>query len=66
MDLETSMCVGWFWRTGKQFINANQIIEGTKIISAHWSWEGEEEVHHVHWGLKKQCDKKVLKRQSKS
>jgi hypothetical protein len=60
-DLETSFCVGWFWRTGQQFISNNQIIEHSKIISAHWSWEGEDEVHHAHWGINKQCDKRVLK-----
>jgi len=60
-DLETSFCIGWFWRPGKQFVSANQIINNSKIISAHWSWEGEDEVHNVHWGLDKQCDKRVLK-----
>jgi len=61
-DLETSFCIGWFWRPGKQFVSANQILEHSKIISAHWSWEHEDEVHHIHWGLNKQCDKRVIKK----
>ena len=61
-DLETSMLLTWSWRTGKQYVGAHQILEHTKIISAHWSWEGSSEVHHIHWGLKKQCDKRVVKK----
>lgn len=59
-DLETSMLVTWCWRTGKQYVGANQILEHNKIISAHWKWEGEDQVHHIDWGLKKQCDKKIV------
>jgi len=64
VDIETSLSIGWFWRTGKQYVGANQVIDGqhTKVISVHWSWEGEDEVHHVHWGLDKQCDKKPIKK----
>lgn len=50
----------WCWRTGKQFVGANQILEHTKIISAHWKWEGESTVRNIHWGLNKQCDKKIV------
>jgi hypothetical protein len=60
-DLETSQIIFKGWRTGKQFVGAHQILEHQKVISFHWSWEGEDEVHHVHWGLHKQCDKKVMK-----
>jgi len=59
-DLETSMLVTWAWRTGKQYVGANQILEHNKIISAHWKWEGEDKVHHIDWGLNKQCDKKIV------
>jgi len=59
-DLETSMLVTWCWRTGKQFVGANQILEHNKIISAHWKWEGESTVRNIHWGLNKQCDKKIV------
>jgi len=54
------MLVTWAWRTGKQYVGANQILEHNKIISAHWKWEGEDKVHHIDWGLNKQCDKKIV------
>lgn len=60
-DIETSFCQGHFWRPGyNQNILPHQITDYAKIISIHWSWEGEEEVHHLDWGLNKQCDKKML------
>jgi len=62
-DIETSFCNGHFWRPGyNQTIHPHQITSYAKIISIHWSWEGEDEVHHLHWGLKKQCDKKMLEK----
>lgn len=62
-DIETSFCQGHFWRSGwNQTIHPHQITEHAKIISIHWKWEGEDKVHHVHWGLKKQCDKKPLEK----
>lgn len=59
-DLETSKMLFWAWDTGKTYLRADQIIQEKKIVSFHWKWEGEEEVHHVHWGLHEQCDKKVV------
>ena len=62
-DIETSFCQGHFWRSGwNQTIHPHQIIQHAKIISIHWKWEGENEVHNVDWGLKKQCDKAPLKK----
>lgn len=62
-DIETSFCKGHFWRPGyNQRITPDQITEYAKIISIHYKWEGEKEVHHLHWGLEKQCDKKMLKK----
>jgi DNA polymerase elongation subunit (family B) len=63
IDIETSMCFGWFWRTGKQYISDNQIFPGkeTKVISVHWSWN-DGPVQNMHWGLNKQCDKKIIKK----
>lgn len=59
-DLETSKMTFWAWDTGKTYLRADQILQEKKIISFHWKWEGEKKVNHVHWGLKKQCDKKVV------
>lgn len=62
-DIETSFCQGSFWRPGfKQTIRPEQILKHAQIICISWKWEGEDQVHHLDWGLKKQCDKKLLKK----
>lgn len=61
-DIETSKIVLSAWHTGKQYIRAEQILEHTKIICISWKWEHEKEVHHLDWGLNKQCDKALLKK----
>lgn len=61
-DIETSFCQGTFWRPGyNQTIFPNQILKYAQIICVSWSWEGEDEIHHLDWGVEKQCDKKLLK-----
>ena len=60
-DIETSFCEGTFWRPGyNQTIAPNQILRQGQIICISWKWEGDDKIHHVDWGLKDQCDKKVL------
>lgn len=62
-DIETSFCEGHFWRPGyNQTIHPDQITSHGKIICISWKWEGSKTVHNAHWGLQKQCDKKLLKR----
>lgn len=62
-DIETSFCEGWFYRPDwNTRIYPHQIKKHAKIISIHWSWEGEDKVHNLDWGLDKQCDKKMLKK----
>ncbi len=62
-DIETSFCKGHFWRPGyDQRIGPEQITDYAKIISIHWKWEGEDEVHNLDWGLNEQCDKNMLKK----
>lgn len=62
-DIETSFCKGHFWRPGfSQNILPHQITDYAKIISIHWKWEGESKVKNLDWGLKKQCDKKMLEK----
>lgn len=64
-DIETSPCVGWFWRPGfNQTIGHNQILEENKIICICYKWHGEDEVHTLTWD-KNQCDKSLLKKFSK-
>ena len=60
-DIETSFCKGHFWRPGyKQTITPDQITEYAKIISIHYKFENHDKVHHLHWGLKKQCDRDMI------
>jgi len=62
-DFELSKSIFWAWSTGKQYLGYHQLLEPQKMISLHWKWEGEgEEVHHIHWGLKAQDDKRVVKK----
>jgi len=62
-DIETSFCEGTFWRPGyNQVIHPHQIIRYAQIISVSWKWEGDKQVHHLDWGIDKQCDKKLVKK----
>lgn len=59
-DIETSPCVGWFWRPGwKTRLSYNNVIEDAKIICVSYKWQDEEEVHTLDWGSKKD-DKKLI------
>lgn len=60
-DIETSPVFGWFWRTGKQYINHQQILTDKKIICISYKWEGEEKVHTLKW-TKKQNDSGIVKK----
>ena len=62
-DIETSYQIVSNWRCGFGInVLPNQIISYAKIICISWKWEGEEGVHCIDWGLKKQCDKKLIKK----
>jgi len=62
-DIETSFCEGHFWRPGWGVnIMPHQIMKHAQIISVSWKWEGESDVHHLDWGLNKQCDKQLVKK----
>lgn len=59
-DIETSPCIGWFWRPGNnQSINHSQITQDNKIICICYKWHGEDEVHSLQWD-DNQCDKQLL------
>jgi DNA polymerase III epsilon subunit-like protein len=59
-DIETSPCLGWFWRPGyNQTVNPNQIIEYAKIICISYKWHGEDAVHSLKWD-EKQDDRDML------
>lgn len=59
-DIETSYCIGKFWRPGyKIHISADNIIKQAAIICICYKWEDEKETHSLQWDGK-QCDKKEL------
>lgn len=58
-DIETSPIFGWFWRTGKAYVNHSQILTDKKIICVSYKWQYEDEVHTLKWN--KGDDKKLLK-----
>lgn len=60
-DIETSPCIGWFWRPSYNTqITYNQIIEHAKIICISYKWSEQDKVYSLTWDSK-QCDKKMLK-----
>lgn len=60
LDIETSPNVGLFWEAGyKKNIDYSNIIKERAIICICYKWEGEKEVHELHWD-RKQGDKKML------
>jgi uncharacterized protein YprB with RNaseH-like and TPR domain len=49
-DIETSPCVGFFWRPGyKISLSHDNIVHAGAIITICWKWEGAASVHHVEW-----------------
>jgi DNA polymerase elongation subunit (family B) len=61
-DIETSYCVGWFWRPGsKIFIPSSNILRHAAIICICYKWEDEKEVYSLRWDAK-QNDKKALEK----
>lgn len=60
-DIETSPCVGWFWRPGYNLnLDYNNILENAKIICICYKWEGDKKTYSLAWDSK-QNDKKMLK-----
>ena len=59
-DIETSPCVGWFWRPGYNLnLDYNNILENAKIICICYKWEGDKKTYSLSWDSK-QNDKKML------
>lgn len=59
-DIETSPCLGWFWRPGFNMnLNYNNIIENAKIICICYKWEGKDKVYSLTWD-KEQNDKQMI------
>lgn len=59
-DIETSPCLGWFWRPSfKMSLNYGNIIKNASIICICYKWEHSDKVYFLTWD-KKQCDKQML------
>lgn len=66
-DIETKPVKANVWRTGKQYINHTQIVEGEKfdIICIAYKWLGERQIHCLDWGLRKQNSKVMIQKFAK-
>lgn len=60
IDIETAPNIAMVWSTGKQFVGHAQILEERKIVCISYKWIGKDKIYNVDWGLRKQCDKKML------
>ena len=59
-DIETSPCIGWFWRPGyKLNLSYDNVYEDAKIICICYKWSGQKKIYHLKWD-KKQNDKKMI------
>jgi predicted RNA-binding Zn-ribbon protein involved in translation (DUF1610 family) len=64
-DIETSPNVMYSWRAGfKLNLGPHLIIKERKVICICWKWEGESEVHALHWD-ENQDDKAMLQKFAK-
>lgn len=60
-DIETSPCIGWFWRPGyRTRLSYNNVIEDAKIICISYKWQDEDKVYTLDWGRRKD-DKKLIR-----
>jgi len=61
-DIETSPCLGWFWRPNYQTnLNYGNVLEDAKIICICYKWSNQSKVYHLNWDMK-QNDKAMLKK----
>jgi hypothetical protein len=64
IDIETSPCVGSFWRPGYKVRLTNDNVEiHARIITAAYRWQGDKTVKALEWkgkGVGKQCDKHII------
>lgn len=61
-DIETSPCIGWFWRPSyRTRLSYDNVIEDAKIICISYKWQDEDKVYTLNWGKQKD-DKKMIKK----
>jgi len=59
-DIEKTFSTAAVWRTGKQYVNYDQILEPSKIICIAYKWSDSHKVECLTWD-KNQDDTKMLK-----
>src|SRR5688572_14807071 len=79
-DFETSYYNALVWGPGKQYISWHSLLDEAKIIMVGYRWATltcdnvnniaeklviSQKAFALDWGLKKQCDKQLLKKFSK-
>jgi hypothetical protein len=45
VDIESSLCEGYFWHTGKQYVGPDQIIKGSSILCWSALWFGYNKIY---------------------
>jgi hypothetical protein len=49
-DIETSPCIGTFWRPGYKInISHDNIIQESAVMCVCYKWEGEKKIHSIEW-----------------
>lgn len=61
-DVETKPVKFWGWRTGKQYVNHSNIVEGEKfdIICICYKFAGEKRIHALDWDVDKQDSREMI------
>jgi len=61
-DVETTPVKAWIWRTGKQVLRHDQIVEGQKfdIICIAYRWQHSPKIYSLQWNLAKQDSSKMI------
>lgn len=60
-DIETTYVLARVWRTGEQYINHDQIVDGdkTSIICIGYKWYGEPTTHCLVWDKNQDSEKMI-------
>lgn len=58
-DIETSKTQFELWWSGQQFVNGNNAMQDSKIITISYKWLGTNTVHYVKWD-ENHCDKQLM------
>lgn len=60
-DIETSKTPFELWWSGNQFVNGNNALDDSKIVTISYKWLNSDTVGVLKWNNKKKSDKKLMK-----